>query len=175
MLTITISGPAGSGKSTVAKLIAKNFGLRYYSVGSFFRKKASEAGLSIGEFMKTATASLHNEADNFVKSLSKKGNIVIDGRLSGYMAGENANFKIFINAPVEVRAKRISKRENLSEKEILEKTIARDKVDRDSYQKIYGIDICDLNIYDFVLDNEHLNIEETKKALETAIKRTLKI
>ena len=75
MVTITVSGPAGSGKSTDAKFIAKEFGLTYYSVGSFFRNKADEADLSIGDFMKTVTASLHNEADDYVKNLAKKGSV----------------------------------------------------------------------------------------------------
>ncbi len=175
MVTITVSGPAGSGKSTVAKLIAKEFGLTYYSVGSFFRQKASEAGLPIGEFMKTVSASLHNEADNFVKNLAKKGGVVIDARLSGYMAGDNADFKIFVTAPVEVRGKRISLRENIDENTAIKKMISRDKEDQIAYKEVYEINLNDLSVYDLVLNTEKFNIEEVQKLLETAIKLALKI
>ncbi len=40
---IAIDGPAGAGKSTVAKAIASMFGLRYISTGHFYRAVALEA------------------------------------------------------------------------------------------------------------------------------------
>ena len=46
---ITITGRLGSGKSTVAKLIAQQHGYTYYSTGTIMRELAAEAGLSICE------------------------------------------------------------------------------------------------------------------------------
>ena len=53
-LTIAISGPAGSGKTTYAKRLAKELGLRYVSAGRLFRKMAKERDLSLVEFGKIA-------------------------------------------------------------------------------------------------------------------------
>ena len=42
MVTITISGSPGSGKTTIAKLLAKKLGIKYVYSGDIFRKKAKE-------------------------------------------------------------------------------------------------------------------------------------
>ena len=42
-LVITIDGPAGVGKSTVAKLLAKRLGLRYVDTGATYRALAHQA------------------------------------------------------------------------------------------------------------------------------------
>jgi cytidylate kinase len=48
---ITLSGNAGTGKSTVGKLLAEKLGCEFVSVGDFSRKFAEkEFGLSINEF-----------------------------------------------------------------------------------------------------------------------------
>lgn len=51
-LVIAIDGPAGAGKSTVAKLLAKELGLRYLDTGAMYRAvalKASRRGLGKDE------------------------------------------------------------------------------------------------------------------------------
>ncbi|MGV3619031.1 MAG: (d)CMP kinase [Fimbriimonas sp.] len=47
-LVIAIDGPAGAGKSTVAKILAKELGIRYLDTGAMYRAvalKASRAGI----------------------------------------------------------------------------------------------------------------------------------
>ena len=44
-LTITVSGVSGSGKSTVAKTIVKEFGLRHVHSGKIFREEAEKRGM----------------------------------------------------------------------------------------------------------------------------------
>ena len=39
-MSIPIDGPAGSGKSTIAKLLAKKLGMRYVSTGDMYRALA---------------------------------------------------------------------------------------------------------------------------------------
>jgi cytidylate kinase len=51
-MIIAIDGPAGSGKSTVAKLVAKRLDFRYLDTGAMYRAlafKALSAGMSLGD------------------------------------------------------------------------------------------------------------------------------
>ena len=51
-MRITISGKAGSGKSTVAKLLSEKLNLRHYSIGDLMRAIADEKGLNLLELNK---------------------------------------------------------------------------------------------------------------------------
>jgi len=53
-MIITISGKAGSGKSTVAKQLAKKLNLKHYSIGDIMRKLAKEKNISLNELSKLA-------------------------------------------------------------------------------------------------------------------------
>lgn len=169
MVVVTISGPSGSGKSTVARLIAEELKIPVHSAGAFFRKKAKEKKMDIKDFMEIAPKSLHEEADHSIDVASKKGNVVIEGRLSGFMASK-ANLRVYVTAPLEVRAKRIMDRHQLSLKEAKERLEERDKVDRGNYIKLYNIDVDDLYIYDLSINTEHFNAEETTKLIVTAVR-----
>ncbi|MFO8015868.1 MAG: AAA family ATPase, partial [Candidatus Woesearchaeota archaeon] len=48
-MKITISGKPGSGKSTVARLVAERLGLNHYSLGDMQREVAREKCISMAE------------------------------------------------------------------------------------------------------------------------------
>ncbi|PNX46571.1 MAG: cytidylate kinase, partial [Thermoplasmata archaeon M11B2D] len=50
MVTITISGLPGTGKTTIARLLEKHLGLRYVYSGEIFRKLAKKHRMSLEEF-----------------------------------------------------------------------------------------------------------------------------
>jgi len=51
-MRITISGPPGSGKGTVSKILAKHYHLKFYSVGDLRREAARKKGMTIEKFNK---------------------------------------------------------------------------------------------------------------------------
>ena len=53
-MIITVSGTPGSGKSTIAKALAKNFRLKYFSSGDLMRNLAEKKGISLAELNKLA-------------------------------------------------------------------------------------------------------------------------
>ena len=113
-MRITISGKAGSGKSTVAKMLSERLNLRHYSIGDLMRAMAKEKKMSLLEFNKIAekNKSIDFELDNKLKELGKaKDNFVVDGRLTAFFI-PNAEARVFLDANDEVRAERILKDKN---------------------------------------------------------------
>ena len=96
-MIITISGTPGSGKSTVAKIIARKLKLEHYSTGDFMRQLAEENKMDVLEFGKLAEKdrSIDEELDQRQINLGmEKKDFVIDGRLSWHFI-PNA-IKVFI-------------------------------------------------------------------------------
>ena len=57
-LTITVSGLSGSGKTTVAREIAKVFKLKIINAGDLFRKYAQQNKMSLDKTAKSFPASI---------------------------------------------------------------------------------------------------------------------
>ena len=163
-MIITISGKAGSGKSTVARLLSEKLKLKHYSIGDLMRIMANEKKLTLLEFNKLAEKdkSIDFELDNKLKELGKaKDNFVVDGRLTAFFI-PNAYVKVFLDANDEVRAERILRDKRQQEKsENLKETIAsikkREESEKKRYQKYYGVNYLDKKLYNYVIDTTKLN------------------
>ena len=92
-LVITISGLHGTGKSTYAKELAKEFGLRYISAGIIFRQIATERGVTLEELSRIAVKDkrIDRLIDKQTVDEARKGSAVLDGHLAGWMAREYAD------------------------------------------------------------------------------------
>lgn len=161
-LTITVSGSSGSGKSTGARAVAKEFNLEYVTAGNIQRKIAKERGISLEEQVKSRGDEIDHEMDRRNLEFAIRGNVVIDARLSGWCAGDWADVKIFYDCPLEVRAKRAAGRDGVSFRESVENIKKRDVEDNKKYKMLYGIDAFDKSIYDFIIDNKDLTKEEAE-------------
>ncbi|MEM3569073.1 MAG: AAA family ATPase, partial [Candidatus Jordarchaeales archaeon] len=144
-MVITISGLHGTGKTTQAKFLAKRFGLRYVSAGEIMRKMAEERGISLEEFSRIAENDplIDRQIDERMISEAEKGNVVLDGRLTAWMAGDKADIKILLTAPLDIRVERIAKREGKSIEEALKETVIREESEKKRFMDIYGIDVDD--------------------------------
>ena len=96
-MIITISGKAGSGKSTAAKELAKKLKLKHYSIGDLMRQIAKEKNMSLNELSKSAEKdkSIDLALDKKQIELRDKTDFVIDGRLTAYFI-PYANLKVFL-------------------------------------------------------------------------------
>lgn len=168
---ITIGGLHGTGKSSVADRISKEFNLRRVSAGIIFRKLAEERGLTLEEFSRVAEQDddIDRLLDNTLKEEAAKGNVVIDGQLAAWMAGENADFKIQLIAPLDIRIKRISERDGTDYEYAKRETIAREGSESARYKEFYGVVISDLSIYDLILRTDRYDLDGVVKVLSAAI------
>ena len=175
MTTITISGTPGSGKSTVATMLAEKMNLPYVYSGQIFRNLADEHHMSLSEF--GAYCETHKEIDQEIDNrqidLLKKGNILLEGRLAGWLAYKNniPAHKIMIDATVDIRASRIVNREQGETSKRKQEMIQREKSERTRYQTYYGIDLLDTTIYDIVIDSSDKTPIEILELILDSIKK----
>jgi len=173
-MLITISGPPGSGKSTVAAAVADRFGLEHVSGGDIFRSLAAERGLSLAEFNALAEEddAIDRDLDRRLReTASEREDVVLESRLSGWMAGEHADLKIWLDAPLPVRAERIADREDASVERALEETAAREESEQSRYKEYYDIDFTDRSIYDLGVNTARWDADAVVEIVEEAVER----
>jgi cytidylate kinase len=173
-MQITVSGLPGSGTTTISKLLAEYYELELISSGEIFRRMAKERGVTLAEFGTLAEKdpSIDLAIDKNQRAIIRcQDNLVLESRLAGHMASGVPNvLKIWIKAPLPVRAKRIQKREKAASfDEEFKKTVLREKSEALRYINYYNIDIGDLSIYDIVIDSERWNQYQTLDILRVAI------
>ncbi|MBI2580932.1 nucleoside monophosphate kinase [Candidatus Woesearchaeota archaeon] len=184
-MIITISGVPGSGKSTVAKLVAKKLGFRHNSAGDFMREIAEKRGVSLLELGRIAEKdrSIDRELDRRTIQLGKnEDNFVIDSRLAYHFIPQS--FRVFLMVEEGAAAKRVfsdiksKKTGRKVEKESTtpEATLAAIKKRRKSeelrYRKYYGLNPYDEKQYDLVIDTTKSNPEEIAKKIVEAVKKS---
>lgn len=177
-LVIAVDGPAGAGKSTIAKKIAEILQVEYIDTGAMYRAltlKIIKAGVDskdIKNIIKIINSTsiyfkdnhifldgtrvdeeirkniINNNVSNVAKikevreemvkvqqKMAKESNIIMDGRDIGTVVLPNANFKFFVTASVEERARRRYKEllerneKNISYEQTLAEILERDKID----------------------------------------------
>lgn len=173
-MLLTVSGPPGSGKSTAAAGLSEALGYEHVSGGDVFRELAAEHGLSLSEFNALAEEddAIDRDLDRRLRELAEnRDDLVLESRLAGWMAAEHADLRLWLNAPIDVRAERIADREDKPVDQAKEETLVRAESEALRYEEYYGIDINDLSIYDLAVNTARWGPEETTDLLVTAAER----
>jgi len=171
-MLITISGPPGGGKTTTATAIADRFGLDHTSGGDIFRSLAEERGYSLAEFNALAEEdpSIDRDLDCRLREIAtQRDDLVLESRLSGWMAGDHADLRIWLDAPLAVRASRIASREGTPEEEARHETQARENSEKRRYREYYDIDFEDRSIYDLAENTARWGEKAMIEIVATAI------
>lgn len=172
-MRIAISGLSGVGSSTTAKLVAEELNLDMYNFT--FRNLAAEYGVPWQELLRRAKTEPEIDLDldrRLVQFAQNHDNCLIATDFACWLddpkvytkldlkAGAEFDLKIWLEAPLEVRAKRMVEREDRPYEQLLVEEHDRDMQTHDRLLKLYGLDLFDLSKIDWVFDTQELTLEE---------------
>jgi cytidylate kinase len=172
---ITISGGPGSGKSSVAKELARRLGLKHYSIGELRRRFARERGMTIDEYNRLGecTDETDRKADDYQARLGREeDNFVIDSRLGFHFIPHS--FKVRLDVDPTVGAARVfqahrteeqAERRYQSVEEVLQARRAREASDRKRYRMYYGATYHDEGHHDLIVDTTGKSIDDVVKLI----------
>ncbi|MCK9438983.1 MAG: cytidylate kinase family protein [Patescibacteria group bacterium] len=184
-MIISISGFHGSGKSTIAEMLAKKLNWPRYYMGGLRREAALKRGMTLAEYNKLGETdpSTDLEVDNYQKELGQiKDNFIIEGRTSWHFIPHS--LKIYINVDHKIGAERIfkslQKKNNRNEdnnlntlEDVIKSVEERYKSDKLRYKKYFNIDVYDLKNYDFVINTDKISIDQVFENVYSFIKKEL--
>ena len=179
-MIITISGMPGSGKSTVAKILARKLRMKRYYMGGIRREMARKMGLTIDELNKLGEKdpASDEKVDSYVKKLAKKDNIIVESRTAFHFIPQSA--KIFLDVDLPEAARRIAKdlKKSSRRNETRYKNAAqalrglrrRIASDRKRFKKYYGIDCYDREKYDLLIDTTNVQAMRVAESISKYVK-----
>ncbi len=164
-MRITISGPPGSGKTTVCKLLAERLHCDCLISGTVFREMAKKQGLSLSEFGALAESDPKYDKmvdDKMIERAMSTKDIVLEGRLTGHLLSKRDRnaFKVYLDADPKARAERLEEREPGDPDKIMREMLEREKCEANRYKCYYGIDLRDTSVYDLVVDTTGVTPEQ---------------
>lgn len=171
---ITLSGFAGSGKSTIAKAIAAKLNYDFISVGDFSRKFAlDEYNMTINEFQEKCKIDpgLDIMIDNkFREFCNSHSNLIIDYRL-GFHFIKNA-YHILLKVSDNVAYQRINTANRSNEDATIEAIKKRNEVMRNRFLNLYQLDFTSESNYDLIIDTDLRNTEDITELILQSINKT---
>lgn len=179
-MIVAISGRPGSGKSTVARALARRLDVRHVSAGDFMREMAAERGISVLELSRIAEHDerIDREIDVRSAELGRSGeSFVIDSRLAWHFI--DTSIKVFLDVSLDVAARRIYGDERGSEQENVDldatKRSTGDRAASEAlrYRTYYGIDYLDADNYDLVVDTSELDVHEVVDRIASFLAESL--
>lgn len=212
---VAIDGPAGSGKSTIAKIVAKSLGFIYVDTGAMYRsigyyllseKKITDEKEAL-PFLKNLEIKYFGKEDNlislagvdytflirtpevakyaslvskwksvrdylldFQRQFAQKNFVVMEGRDIGSVIFPNAFAKIYLEASLEVRAKRRFEELKISQPQMSYDDFLRDLSSRDEQDMNRSIAPLVQTQDAILFDTSSLTLEEVASELIKIVK-----
>ena len=171
-MIITIGGLAGTGTTTLAEVLSEKLDIPYISAGFIFREMAAEHGMTVLEFSEFAEGNddIDKEIDKRQAEKAKLAeNLIVEGRLSAFFV-DNADLKLWLMTPFEVRSKRIAQREDKPVDLAKVEIITREKSEALRYKVIHNIDISNMDIYDLIVNTDSFDPESISEIIIQTLK-----
>ena len=176
-IVVCISGMAGTGKSTLAKKLAKKYNLRYFSGGDALKELAKDEGYDSSSrgwwesieglsFLEKREKNLEFDkaVDDKLLEYAREGRVLLDSWTMAWLL--KTGFKIWLVASVKQRAERIAKRDRIAVKKALQALKEKEARTKAIYKKLYGFKLGeDFEPFNLVLDTDNLDTGEVFQVL----------
>lgn len=171
-LLVTVSGPPGSGASTLSRRVAENLGVQRVDGGDLFRELAEEHDMSLTQLQAKADEdpAIDRRLDERLQrtaevwGASSKG-FVLESRLAGWLAGNRADLRVWVDAPEEVRVGRTRDR-----REMTAEMRVREVTEAGRFDAQYGVDLGDTSFYDLSLNTARWSVQGCVEIVLTAVR-----
>lgn len=177
---ITITGNLGSGKSTISKIIQKEYGFEIYSTGTIQRKLAEELGKSTLEMnqLMCNDPQYDNMIDDATTRTARENihkDIIFDSRLAWNFVEKS--FKVFVSVAIDEAAKRVfnDSRGDVEKYTSLEDTKnqlkARAQTENIRFKDMYDLEYFNFSNYNLIVDSSYNSSEEIAKIVMDEAKK----
>lgn len=156
---VAISGLSGCGNTTICTWIANRFNITM--INYTFRNLAKEHNMDFETLCQLAEKddTWDLMLDKKQVELASQESCVVGSRLAIWVIPQ-ALCRVYLEAPLSIRAQRIANREGKNLETITTATYARDEADYKRYKKLYNIDIHNYRDQaDVIIDTETLSVE----------------
>ncbi|MEK6855092.1 MAG: cytidylate kinase family protein [Nanoarchaeota archaeon] len=166
--SIILSGLPCSGKSTLASLLSQHYCWPIYSIGGIWRERwridYPRAEIPFEEYWRSTTPEENRKINVEARKIFEKGKIIGDSRYSSYYCSDLPALMIFVQADIEIRAKRMlnSKKCNGQTLEEIKMILhEREKDEVDIGKKLFnGFDYRNFQYYHLTLDAGKMSPQE---------------
>ena len=212
IINITLDGPGGSGKTTMAKKLAEHYGIAYLDTGAMYRgiacyvrdkKNAFEDTDNIKKLLPKINMEIKLDADTqrvyvnnkdytpklrdheisngasivsaipevrlkmveLQRDIASKTSVVADGRDMGSYVLPDAEFKFYLNADVDTRAKRRYLELKAKNMEVSLDKVKADMIERDERDSKRAFAPLVVPKGAYVIDTTNLAIDEVMEIL----------
>jgi len=180
--SIIISGPPAIGKTTIAKGLAKEFGLMHLSGGDILKELAEEEGFETKgddwwdtqegiDFLskRQENSEFDKQVDDKLKKLFSEGSVVITSYTLPWLV--EGGVKIWLDGSKENSAQRMTTRDNLSKNDTLEIVQKRYNENKIIYKALYGFEFGeDLSVFDKIIGTDNLNAEQVLELAKSTVR-----
>ncbi len=163
-MIITISGRPGSGKSVVAKALAKRLDIPHFSAGDFERDLARKRKMDVVALSRLAETdrSINRMIDERTVELSHhEFSFVMDGRMAWKFIPSSV--KVLLDVSLKEGGRRLKGREPRRLRSVMaaeDELRERVRCERAQYRAQYGVDFLAKKNYDVVIDTSKLSVDE---------------
>ena len=181
--SIIISGPPAIGKTTIAKGLAKEFGLTHLSGGDILKELAEEEGFETKgddwwdtkegiDFLsrRQENPEFDKNVDDKLKKLFSKGSVVITSYTLPWLV--EGGVKIWLDGSKENSAQRMTTRDNLSKNDTLEIVQKRYNENKIIYKALYGFEFGeDLSVFNKIIETDDLNAKQVLELAKSTVRK----